>query len=148
MLAARLVRRLSVLTSAPTDLPERQRTLRAAIAWSCDLLNSDEQRLFRALAICVGGCTEKTAACLWEPDGANDALDVASSLLDKNLIHRDATRNDQLRFTMLETVREYAMEARAYIRMTDSADTMACRASAPTGAQQSNTDQQMSFRNC
>jgi predicted ATPase/transcriptional regulator with XRE-family HTH domain len=111
MLAARLVRRLSVLSSSLTDLPERQRTLRAAIAWSYDLLNADEQRFFRALAICVGGCTEKTAAYLWEPNGANDALEMASSLLDKSLIHRDATSNDQLRFTMLETVREYAMEA-------------------------------------
>jgi predicted ATPase len=111
LLAARLVRRLSVVTSAPTDLPERQRTLRAAIAWSYDLLNSDEQRFFRALAICVGGCTEKTAACLWEPNGANAALDLAASLLDKSLIQRDTTRNDQLRFTMLETVREYAVEA-------------------------------------
>jgi class 3 adenylate cyclase len=56
-LLARLNRRLQVLTGGAHDLPERQRTLRATIEWSYDLLNAQEQRLFRRLAVFVGGCT-------------------------------------------------------------------------------------------
>src|SRR5207249_304776 len=51
---ARLENRLRLLTGGPRDLPERQQTLRGAIEWSYDLLNEDEQKLFRRLAVFVG----------------------------------------------------------------------------------------------
>jgi tetratricopeptide (TPR) repeat protein len=98
-LLARLDRRLPILTGARRDLPERQRTLRAAIEWSYDLLSAEEQRLFVRLGVFKG----------WTLDAAEKVcgaeLDVLSSLLDKNLIRRDRER-----FSMLETIREYAVE--------------------------------------
>jgi len=99
-LLARLEARLPLLTGGARDLPERQRTLRATIAWSYDLLAADEQRLFRALAIFVGGCTLEAAE---EVAGAD--LDTLQSLLDKSLLRRTEDR-----YWMLETIREFALE--------------------------------------
>ena len=56
-LLARLEHRLPLLTGGPYDLPDRQRTMRDAIAWSYDLLSASQQRLFRQLCVFVGGCT-------------------------------------------------------------------------------------------
>jgi len=98
-LLTRLDRRLPILTGARRDLPERQRTLRAAIEWSYDLLDTEEQRLFARLGVFSG----------WTLDAAEQVcdaeLDVLASLLDKSL-----TRRDGERFSMLETIREYAVE--------------------------------------
>ena len=60
-LLARLERRLSLLTAGAQDVPDRQRTLRATIAWSYDLLSANEQTLFRRLAVFAGGCTLEAA---------------------------------------------------------------------------------------
>jgi predicted ATPase/class 3 adenylate cyclase len=99
-LLQRLEQRLPLLTGGARDLPERQRTLAATIAWSYDLLRPEEQRAFRALGIFVGGCT-LTAA-----DEVADAnLDLLQSLLDKSLVRRTEER-----YWLLETIREFAIE--------------------------------------
>ena len=96
----RLERRLPLLTGGARDLPERQRTLRATIAWSHDLLTQDEQRLFARLAVFAGGGTLDAVEQVNNPD-----LDTLQSLIDKNLL-----RHTQGRYWMLETIREYAAE--------------------------------------
>jgi predicted ATPase len=96
----RLDQRLSVLAGGRRDLPERQRALRTTIQWSYDLCTDEERALFRRLAVFAGGSTlpEVEAVC----DGD---LDLVESLVDKSLVRRDGER-----FTMLETIREYAAE--------------------------------------
>jgi len=96
----RLEQRLPLLTGGARDLPERQRTLRATIAWSRDLLTADEQRLFARLAVFRGGCTLDAAEAVIDAD-----LDGLQSLVDKSLL-----RQADERFWMLETIREYAAE--------------------------------------
>jgi predicted ATPase len=99
-LLARLDRRLPILTASRRDLPERQRTLRATIAWSYELCSEDEGQLFGRLAVFSGGFTLDAAETVCEAD-----LDTLASLLDKSLIRREGER-----FSMLETIREYAVE--------------------------------------
>ena len=99
-LLRRLERRLPVLTGARRDLPERQQTLRATIEWSYDLCSVEEQQLFGRLAVFLGGFTLDMAETVCDAD-----LDTLASLLDKNLIRREGER-----FSMLETIREYAVE--------------------------------------
>ena len=99
-LLARLTERLPLLTSGARDAPERHRTLRATIAWSHDLLSSDEQALFCRLAVFAGGWTLDAAESVCAAD-----LDTLASLIEKSLVRRDAER-----FSMLETIREYALE--------------------------------------
>jgi predicted ATPase/class 3 adenylate cyclase len=96
----RLERRLAVLTGARRDLPERQRTLRATIEWSYDLCSPEEQQLFGRLAVFLGGFTLEAAETVCDA-----TLDTLQALLDKNLIRREGER-----FSMLETIREYAVE--------------------------------------
>jgi predicted ATPase len=105
-LLERLERRLPILTGTRRDLPERQRTLRAAIAWSYDLLSPDEQALFRRLSVFAGGWTLEAAETVC---GAE--LDVLESLVDKSL-----ARAEDERFLMLETIREYAADQLAESR--------------------------------
>ncbi len=109
-LARRLDRQLPLLTDGPRDLPERQRTLRAAIAWSHDLLDPDEQRAFRWLAVFAGGWTTDTAATVLGSAGERDVVLLIGSLLDKSLIVRGRQADAPRRFTMLETIREFALE--------------------------------------
>jgi len=99
-LLERLERRLPLLTGGRRDAPERQRTLRATIAWSCDLLGDEEQRLFAHLAVFAGGWTLEAAERVCDAE-----LDTLVSLLDKSLL-----RHTYGRFWMLETIREYAHE--------------------------------------
>jgi predicted ATPase len=96
----RLERRLPLLTGGARDLPERQQTLRAAIAWSYDLLSAGEQQLFARLSVFRGGCTLEAAEEICEAD-----LDTLQSLVDKSLL-----RQTEERYWMLETIREYAAE--------------------------------------
>src|SRR2546421_2207358 len=78
---SRLDQRLPLLTGGPRDAPERQRTLRATIAWSYELLGADEQQLFACLAVFAGGCTLEAAEQVCEAD-----LDTLQSLVDKSLV--------------------------------------------------------------
>ena len=99
-IAKRLEQRLPLLTSGARDLPERQRTLRGAIAWSYELLTSEEQRLLARLAVFRGGWTLEAAEAITDAD-----LDVLQSLVEKSLVRRDGDR-----YSMLETIAEYARE--------------------------------------
>jgi predicted ATPase/class 3 adenylate cyclase len=99
-LLKRLDRRLSILTGGAQDWPERQRTLRATIAWSYDLLSADEQRLFARLAVFAGGCTLEAAESVCEAD-----LDAVAGLVDKSLLRREDDR-----YLMLDTIGEFALE--------------------------------------
>jgi predicted ATPase/class 3 adenylate cyclase len=98
----RLDQRLPLLTGGPRDAPERQRTLRATIAWSHELLTAGEQLVFGRLSVFAGGWTLEAAEKVAGAD-----LDTLESLVDKSLLRFD---RDRERFTMLETIREYAAE--------------------------------------
>jgi tetratricopeptide (TPR) repeat protein len=106
-LLARFDRRLDVLSRGQRDLPDRQRTMRDTIAWSYDLLDPAEQRVFTDLSIFVGGATLEACEDVVDAAGG-DALDVLESLADKSLI-RFALDEDS-RITMLETIRDFARE--------------------------------------
>jgi predicted ATPase len=101
----RLERRLPLLTGGTRDAPERQRTLRATIAWSYDLLSEDEQHLFACMGIFAGGCTLQAAEEICDAD-----LDTLQSLIDKSLVRSVHEANGDPRYVMLETIREYALE--------------------------------------
>jgi predicted ATPase/class 3 adenylate cyclase len=103
-LQGRLGRRLQLLTGGARDLPERQQTLRSTIDWSYELLEATEQRLLGRLAVFANGCTLEAAEEVCEA-----SLDDLASLVDKSLVGRDDV-GDELRFVLLETIREYAFE--------------------------------------
>lgn len=108
----RLQSRLQLLTGGARDLPERQQTLRKTIDWSHDLLNEAEQKLFRRFSVFSGGGTLEAAeaVCNTGLDLGIDSFEGLSSLVDKNLVQRVERADSEPRFTMLETVREYALE--------------------------------------
>jgi predicted ATPase len=118
-LLTRLGTSLSLLTSGPRDLPTRQQTLRGTIDWSYKLLSDTERQLFAQLGVFAGGCTATTAEAVLQAvarsDGtlaetSADVLDGLAALLDQSLLQRDVSADGELRFTMLETIREYACE--------------------------------------
>ncbi len=111
-LLGRLSHRLAVLTDGRQDAPTRQQTLRDTIRWSYDLLNAQEQRCFRCLAIFVGGCTLEAAEaiCSAATDLSLPAIDLVASLHDKSLLQQSDRDGDEPRLLMLETIREYALE--------------------------------------
>jgi predicted ATPase/class 3 adenylate cyclase len=104
LLLERLGGRLDLLKGT-RDADERHATLRATIAWSHDLLDDDERRLFAQLAVFRGGCTLESAEAVCEAE-----LDTLASLLDKSLLRRRTGRLGEERFWMLETIREFAAE--------------------------------------
>jgi predicted ATPase/class 3 adenylate cyclase len=107
----RLRRRLELLTSGPRTLPDRQRTLRAAIAWSYDLLEAAERRLFARLSVFTGGFTLEAAEAVSDPAELGlDALEGLASLVDQSLIRRSEPPGQPSRFSMLETIREFGLE--------------------------------------
>jgi predicted ATPase/transcriptional regulator with XRE-family HTH domain len=114
-LLARLTHRLEVLTGGPQDLPERQQTLRNTILWSYQLLDTQEQRLFRRLSVFAGGCTlqavEATCTALDRSENAGRILENVISLLDKSLLQAIQQEGKESRLVMLETIREYGLEA-------------------------------------
>jgi len=113
-LLARLTHRLQVLTQGPSDLPERQQTLRKTLQWSYDLLGPEEQRLFRRLSVFAGDCTigAAEAVCIALDKGNQElpVLDQVASLIDKSLVQQTEQGDKEPRFLMLETIREYARE--------------------------------------
>ena len=97
----RLERQLDLLTAGPRDAPARQRTLRAAIGWSYDLLEEDARTLFAELGVFVGGWTLEAAEAVTGPD----ALDGIAALVDQSLVTRDGDR-----FAMFGSIRAFALE--------------------------------------
>jgi predicted ATPase/class 3 adenylate cyclase len=110
---SRLSNPLTFLTGGARDLPERQRTLRGAIAWSHALLDEGEQALFASLSVFSGGCAlgAVEAICDAECGSFVDVLEGLSSLLDKSLLRQEEMVEGEPRFVMLETIREYARES-------------------------------------
>jgi predicted ATPase/class 3 adenylate cyclase len=106
---AQLNNQLKFLTSSMRDLPERQKTLRAAIDWSYDLLAPEEQTLFRRLAVFAGGATLEAAEAVCNADGEVDVFGGIESLVDKSLLRQSEQRGEP-RFSMLGIIREYARE--------------------------------------
>ncbi len=111
----RISQRLDLL-KGERDADPRQQTLRATIEWSHDLLSESEQRLFRRLAIFVGGCTYEAAEQVADADPDN-----LQSLLDKSLLRKRDTPQAP-RYSMLETIRQYAEE-----RLEESGESEASR---------------------
>jgi len=107
-LLSRLGNRLELLAEGRRDAPHHQQTLRMTFDWSYDLLDQNAQRLFAQLAVFAGGCTLASAEAVC--DGA--VLETLGALVDESLVRRRDTR-----FSMLEIVREYALE-----RLSDSGE--------------------------
>jgi len=107
----RLGDRMALLSSGARDLPERQQTLRGAIAWSHELLDETDRRIFARLAVFAGGATlDAIAQVVLDPGERADPLDAVASLVDKSLARQESEPDGEPRFRMLETIREYAME--------------------------------------
>jgi predicted ATPase/class 3 adenylate cyclase len=103
---------LTLLTGGARDADERQRTLRATIAWSYDLLSEEEKRLFASVSVFVDGCRIDGAEIVCDPDRTLgvDVFDGLCSLVAKNLLRRRDDADGEPRFWMLQTIREYAGE--------------------------------------
>jgi predicted ATPase len=112
---------LQTLTGGPRDLPARHKTLRNAIAWSYNLLDASEQAVFRRAGVFEGGWTPEAAEeIIGEPLFDSDyptlisssdspIVGILESLVDTNLIQQSEV-GGETRFSMLETIREYALE--------------------------------------
>jgi tetratricopeptide (TPR) repeat protein len=111
-LLARLEHCLHVLTTGARDLPPRQQTMRATVAWSYDLLPAGEQRLFRWLAVWSGGATLHAIEAVVEALHADptEVLEQVEALVSKNLLVQDETNVGDERVGMLEVVRAYGRE--------------------------------------
>jgi predicted ATPase/DNA-binding CsgD family transcriptional regulator len=116
LLLPRLARRLPLLTGGPRDAPARLQTMREAITWSYELLCEEERALFRRLAVFVGGFTLEGVEGVMG-DGSSIShhsspitLNLITSLVDKSLLQVSSDRARGQRFTLLETIREFAWE--------------------------------------
>ena len=108
---ARLQDRYKLLTGGSRVLQERQQTLRALVDWSYELLTAEEQIVLDRLGVFVGGfdLAAAEAVCGMEPLAGGDVLDLLQSLIEKSLVMLEE-RDDGARYSMLETIREYARE--------------------------------------
>ncbi len=107
-LLSRLGNRLELLTGGKRDAPRHQQTLRMTLDWSYDLLEPDAQRLFARLGVFAGGCTLSSAEAVC--GGDDSVLEGLSALVDESLVRQRETAAGEPRFSMLEVVREYALE--------------------------------------
>lgn len=114
-LLARLDQRLRLLTHDMRDLPERHHTLREAVAWSYELLTSEEQQLFAQLGVFSGGWTLEAAEAICEAhsEHGSELMNMLTSLVDKSLVQQEEATDGESHFSMLETIREYALEQMA-----------------------------------
>jgi tetratricopeptide (TPR) repeat protein len=111
-LLARLQERLPLLTTTSPSVPERQRTLRRTIEWSYELLDGTQRRVFARLAVFSGGADLDAVEGVVNPgrELGIDVIDALSVLLENNLVRNVETDDGDVRFTMLETIREYGLE--------------------------------------
>jgi predicted ATPase/DNA-binding XRE family transcriptional regulator len=115
-LLARLSERLALLRGGARDLPARQQTMRDAIAWSYELLSAEQQRWFRALGVFVGGWTLEAAEAIGWAEGdegerpPEEALLALAALIDASLVQVEGSTEGATRFSLLELIREYALE--------------------------------------
>jgi predicted ATPase/class 3 adenylate cyclase len=107
----RLEHHLALLTAGSRDLPERQQTLRGAIAWSYDLLDEGARRLVDRLSVFRGGCDLETAEAVCGPASelGMDLFDGLAALVDQSLL-RPSDEGAEPRFVMTETIAEFASE--------------------------------------
>ena len=108
-LRRRLDASFNLLSSGPVDAPARQRTLRDTVQWSYDLLNDEEQALFRRLAVCAGGFTLETACALADGTPEESVLDGLEQLTDSSLNFVIEHPPGVARFEMLETIRAFGL---------------------------------------
>ncbi len=116
MLAQRLQRRLPLLDDGPRDVPNRLRTMRNAISWSYDLLDPDEQAVFRRVSIFASTWTLQAAVKVAAGPGEDESLDefrvldLISSLVDKSLIKQVDAEAESPHFGLLQVLREFGLE--------------------------------------
>ena len=110
VLLSRLDRALS--SGWARDLPPRQRTMRAALDWSHDLLTEGERKLFRGLAVFVGGFSLEAAEAVGVPEGVDpdEAIDLLGRLVEQSLVTAEADGTGETRYGLLEPIRQYALE--------------------------------------
>jgi predicted ATPase/class 3 adenylate cyclase len=109
-LLQRLEHRLQLPAARGRDVPARQSTLRQAIAWSYDLLGDEERRLHARLSVFMNGCTIGAAERVTGAGSELDPLEGIASLVDRSLLREAEDVGGEPRFTMLETIREFARE--------------------------------------
>lgn len=106
----RLNHRLDVLQGGPRDQEHRLRAMRAAIAWSYDLLSDEDQQLLRRLSVFSGGFSMDAAERLMDDLPGLSAVDGVSTLLDSSLLRMSILPSGKSRYRMLETIREFGLE--------------------------------------
>jgi predicted ATPase len=108
----RLERSLGLLSGRDRTAPERQRTLRAALDWSYELLDEAERKLFGRLSVFAGGFTLEAAEaiCAGDETEPDVVLDLLEHVIDKSLVVAETGEEDALRYRLLETIRQYGME--------------------------------------
>ena len=118
-LLSRLLHPLEVLTGWRRDAPERQQTLLKTLDWSYNLLSSDEQTLFRRLAVFAGGCSLQAVEAVSAALGSLtiSVLDGVRSLVDKSVLRNIAFGADEPHLSLLEMIRLYALK-----RLADSGE--------------------------
>jgi predicted ATPase len=111
-LLSRLDTALPILSGGARDLPERQRTMRHAIAWSHDLLDDRQRRLFAALSVFRGGWTLAAAEVVasGEDIPAGDVFDLLAALIEQSLVVAISRETGDTRYRFLMPVREFALE--------------------------------------
>jgi predicted ATPase/DNA-binding XRE family transcriptional regulator/Tfp pilus assembly protein PilF len=110
-LLRRMSQRFEMLTSGPRDMPPHQQTLWDTIDWSYQLLGADEQTLLQWLSVFAGGCALEAVEALCAPDlrAASSLFSLVAGLIDKSMVQQLESEDD-LRITLLETIRAYALE--------------------------------------
>jgi predicted ATPase/DNA-binding CsgD family transcriptional regulator len=121
LLAQQLADNLGTLPDGPRDLPARQRTLRATIQWSENLLKPEEKLLFARIAVFTNGATLEAIEQICGPGLSKKTIELLSALVEKNLVFTREGQDGELRFHMLETIHEHAKE---HLGKSDEAKTI------------------------